>query len=206
MQFADCVRSRKMVRSFRNDPVAPELVERIVELASRAPSAGKTQGWHLLVLQDSETSKCWDTTLPAKKRSSFKWKHLLDAPVIGLVFADSSAYVARYNESDKSSTGLGAGESSWPTPYWTVDASFATMTLLLAAHDLGLGALFFAVFSGDTELRELLNVPKDLQLIGAVAIGWPRTQDLSGDSSSASGLSASRLRRTPAQITHFGKW
>ncbi len=206
MQFADCVRSRKMVRSFRNDPVAPELVERIVELASRAPSAGKTQGWHLLVLQDSETSKFWDTTLPAKKRSSFKWKHLLDAPVIGLVFADSSAYVARYNESDKSSTGLGAGESSWPTPYWTVDASFATMTLLLAAHDLGLGALFFAVFSGDTELRELLNVPKDLQLIGAVAIGWPRTQDLSGDSSSASGLSASRLRRTPAQITHFGKW
>lgn len=201
MQFADCVRSRKMVRSFRSDPVAPELVERIVELASRAPSAGKTQGWHFLVLQGAETSQFWDTTLPAKKRSSFKWKHLLDAPIIGLVFADSAAYVARYSESDKSSTGLGNSESSWPTPYWTVDASFATMTLLLAAHDVGLGALFFAVFSGEDELRELLNVPTELQLIGAVAMGWPRTQE-----KNISGLSASRTRRTPAQITHFGKW
>ena len=206
MQFADCVRSRRMVRSFRNDPVAPELIERIVDLASRAPSAGKTQGWHFLVLQDGETSKFWDTTLPVEKRSSFKWKHLLDAPIIGLVFADSSAYVARYSESDKASTGLGAGESSWPTPYWTVDASFATMTLLLAAHDLGLGALFFAVFSGEVELRKLLSVPQDLQLIGAVAMGWPRTHDHSSDTSSAKGLSASRTRRTPAQITHFGKW
>lgn len=136
MQFADCVRSRKMVRSFRTDPVAPELLERIVELASWAPSAGKTQGWHLLVLQDTQTSKFWDTTLPVAKRSSFRWKYLLDAPIIGLVFADADAYLERYSQADKSSTGLGESEDSWPTPYWTVDASFATMSLLLAAHDL----------------------------------------------------------------------
>ena len=66
MQFADCVRSRKMVRSFSNERVAPELVDHIVDLASRAPSAGKTQGWHFLVLQDDETSKFWDTTLPTQ--------------------------------------------------------------------------------------------------------------------------------------------
>ena len=195
-----------MVRSFSKDPVTPELVEQLVDLASRAPSAGKTQGWHFLVLQDGETSKFWDTTLPTEKRASFKWKHLLDAPIIGLVFADSAAYVARYSEPDKSSTGLGASESSWPTPYWTVDASFATMTLLLAAHDAGLGALFFAVFSGEAELRKLLGVPSDLQLIGAVAMGWPLTQELSAGGSSEKGLSASRKRRTPSQITHFGKW
>ena len=195
-----------MVRSFSKDPVTPELVERLVDLASRAPSAGKTQGWHFLVLQDGETSKFWDTTLPTEKRASFKWKHLLDAPIIGLVFADSAAYVTRYSEPDKSSTGLGASESSWPTPYWTVDASFATMTLLLAAHDAGLGALFFAVFSGEAELRKLLGVPSDLQLIGAVAMGWPLTQELGAGGSSEKGLSASRKRRTPSQITHFGKW
>ena len=195
-----------MVRSFSKDPVTPELVEQLVDLASRAPSAGKTQGWHFLVLQDGETSKFWDTTLPTEKRASFKWKHLLDAPIIGLVFADSAAYVARYSEPDKSSTGLGASESSWPTPYWTVDASFATMTLLLAAHDAGLGALFFAVFSGEADLRKLLGVPSDLQLIGAVAMGWPLTQELSAGGSSEKGLSASRKRRTPSQITHFGKW
>ena len=95
MQFADCVRSRKMVRSFRTDPVAPELLERVVELASWSPSAGKTQGWHFLVLQGAETAKFWDVTLPLEKRSSFRWKHLVDAPIIGLVFADSKAYIQR---------------------------------------------------------------------------------------------------------------
>ena len=54
MQFADCVRSRKMVRAFRKAPVDSELLNRIVDLASRAPSAGKTQGWHLLLLRDEQ--------------------------------------------------------------------------------------------------------------------------------------------------------
>ena len=201
MQFADCVRSRKMVRAFRKAPVDAKLLERIVDLASRAPSAGKTQGWHLLVLRDERTAIFWDITLPKVKRSSFRWQHLLDAPIIGLVFADPRAYLKRYSEPDKAKAKLGDEVSSWPTPYWTVDASFATMQLLLAAHDVGLGALFFGVFSGETALRSVFNVPEQMQLIGAVAIGWPmpeKTTDL--------GASAKRARRKPAEIMHEGSF
>ncbi|MFM8522554.1 MAG: nitroreductase family protein, partial [Acidimicrobiaceae bacterium] len=79
MQFADCVRSRRMERAFRRAPVDSKLVERIVDLSSRAPSAGKTQGWHLLVLRNEQTTKFWDLSLPLEKRSSFRWQHLLDA-------------------------------------------------------------------------------------------------------------------------------
>lgn len=201
MQFEDCVRSRKMVRSFRPDLVSPEILERVVELASWAPSAGKTQGWHLVVLQNDNTQKFWDTTLPLERRASFRWKHLLDAPVIALVFADAQAYLERYSEPDKSVTGLGERVENWPTPYWTVDASFATMQLLLAAHDVGLGALFFAVFSGQAELCKQLNVPDGLQLIGAIAMGWPRDQ-VHGER----GASAKRVRREPSQIMHLNSW
>ncbi len=197
MQFADCARSRKMVRAFRRDPIAQDLLDRIVEVASWAPSAGKTQGWHLLVLRDSQTEKFWDVTLPKQKRSSFRWQNLLDAPVIALVFADPQAYLDRYSEPDKSATNLGNETSSWPTPYWTVDASFATMQLLLAAHDIGLGALFFGVFNGEVQLREHFKVPQQMQLIGAVALGWPIAEK-QGDK----GASAKRVRRKPDQIIH----
>ncbi len=197
MQFADCVRSRKMVRAFRRDPVTQDLLDRIVEVASWAPSAGKTQGWHLLVLQGLQTEKFWDVTLPKQKRSSFRWQNLLDAPVIALVFADPQAYLDRYSEPDKSATNLGKETASWPTPYWTVDASFATMQLLLAAHDVGLGALFFGVFSGEDQLREHFKVPQQMQLIGAVALGWPIAEK-QGDK----GASAKRVRRKPDQIIH----
>ena len=55
----------------------------------------------------------------------------------------------RYAEPDKAATGLGRSAAAWPVPYWTVDAAFAVMTLLLAAEDAGLGALFFGVFQGE---------------------------------------------------------
>lgn len=201
MQFADCVRTRRMVREFRRDSIQPELVERVVDLASRAPSAGKTQGWHFLVLRDHQTKKFWDITLPEEKRSSFRWSRLLDAPLIGLVFANPSAYLERYSEPDKANTKLGDDVASWPTPYWTVDASFATMQLLLAAHDVGLGALFFGVFNGETQLRAEYKVPEQLQLIGAVAMGWPMPK-----TSADRGASATRARRKPIEIIHEGSF
>ena len=201
MQFADCVRSRKMVRAFRKAPVDAKLLERIVDLASRAPSAGKTQGWHLLVLREEQTAKFWNITLPKQKRSSFRWQNLLDAPIIGLFFADPSEYLERYSEQDKARTKLGDGVSSWPTPYWTVDASFATMHLLLAAHDVGLGALFFGVFNGESELRSEFKVPEQMQLIGALAIGWPLPEKATDR-----GASAKRTRRKPAEIMHEGSF
>ena len=201
MQFADCVRSRKMVRAFRKAPVDSELLNRIVDLASRAPSAGKTQGWHLLLLRDEQTAKFWNLSLPHEKRSSFRWQHLLDAPVIGLVFADPHAYLERYSEPDKSKTKLVDETSAWPTPYWTVDASFATMQLLLAAHDVGLGALFFGVFNGEDQLRVEFKVPEQMQLIGAVAIGWPLL-----DKPTDRGASAKRPRRKPSEIIREGSF
>jgi len=201
LEFADVVRGRRMTRAFSTQPVDTKLISQIVDLASRAPSAGKTQGWHALILTSSDTAKFWDDTLAVEKRESFRWKQLLDAPVIALVFADPLAYVERYSEHDKAHTGLGASAEAWPTPYWTVDASFAAMTMLLAAEDAGLGALFFAVFSGENELRTRLCVPDAMQLIGAIALGWP----LESDELNAS-ASAGRARRSADQIIHLNGW
>jgi len=189
-----------MTRSFRPDPIDASLVDELVELAARAPSAGKTQGWHLVVLEGPETDRFWRHAFPADTRGSFRWPTLFDAPVIALAFADADAYVDRYAERDKAATGLGAGVEAWPTPYWTVDASMAVMTLLLAAEDRGLGALFFAVFNGEAEVRAELGVPDSLQLIGAIALGWPDEIGVS------SGRSAPRRRRDPAEIIHRGGW
>ena len=194
-----------MTRAFSTQPVYSELISQVVDLASRAPSAGKTQGWHALIITSGDTAKFWNDTLAVEKRESFRWKHLLDAPVIALVFADPVSYVERYSEQDKAHTGLGVGAEAWPTPYWTVDASFAAMTMLLAAEDAGLGALFFGVFHGEQQLRTRLCVPDAMQLIGAIAIGWPVESD-TGEASADTGASASRIRRSAEQIIHLNGW
>jgi len=199
-EFGAVVRRRRMSRSFRDEPVAPELIDALVDLAGRAPSAGKAQGWHLVVLEGSATDRFWRHAFPVERRSGFAFPGLLRAPVIALPFADASAYVERYAEPDKARTGLGVGPEAWPTPYWTIDASMSVMTLLLAAEDAGLGALLFAVFEGEAEVRAELGVPRELQLLGAIALGWPAPDD------TRAGVSASRPRRTPQEIIHRGGW
>ncbi len=197
-----------MTRAFRRDPLPDGLLDDLVDLASRAPSAGKTQGWHLVVLEGDETARFWDITLPSERRATFRWRRLIDAPVIMLPFADPQAYVDRYAEPDKATTGLGASAQAWPAPYWTVDASMAVMTLLLAAEDAGLGALFFGVFRGETALREALGVPERLQLLGAIALGSRVDTSDSRDArdDDGAGRSSSRARRSPNEIIHRGRW
>ena len=232
--FRELVASRKMVRAFRSDSIDRELFARLVDTASRSPSAGKTQGWSLVALEGPATETFWSATMSGETRADFRWKHLFAAPMIVLSFANPQAYLDRYAEPDKSRAAardsgnepgsaartsgsesrassrpaLGESLDAWSTPYWTVDASFATMTLLLAAHDAGLGALFFGVFRGEDELRRALGVPARLQLIGAIALGYERTpsEPETDDPAFARGLSAGRRRATAEEIIHYGAW
>ena len=193
-----------MTRDFDADrPVAPELLSRLVELASRSPSAGKTQGWHLVVLQGDERERFWGATLPPEERGAFSWQGLLRAPVIALALADPGAYLARYSEPDKQRTGWGESTERWSAPYWTIDASMAVMTLLHAAQAEGLGTLLFAVARGAAEVRSNLGIPDDLELLGAIAIGWPSAAT---SSSPVAGSSAKRRRRPPEEIIHLSHW
>jgi len=192
-----------MTRAFARRPLPPGLVDDLLALAARAPSAGNTQGWHAVVLEGPATARFWDVTLPAERRAGFRWQRLLDAPVIVLPYADPQAYVARYAEPDKAASGLGAGAAAWPTPYWTVDAAMATMTLLLGADDAGLGALLFGVFHGADELAATLGVPGHLEPLGAVALGYPAAGD---GAEFGAGRSAARPRRDPDEFVHRGAW
>jgi len=200
MDFVEVVRSRRMTRSFSSESVHSETIDLAVDLATRAPSAGKTQGWHVIALEGEPLFHFWSIVFPEDKRASFKWPGLFDAPLVTLWLADPQSYVERYSEPDKAHTGLGAGVDAWPTPYWTIDASMALGTFLLALENSGLGALLFAVFNNRDVLVTELGIPSHLELLGAVAVGYS-TQGMQQP-----GVSASRKRRSPAQIIHRNRW
>ena len=199
MQLEEAVRRRRMVRSFLPTPIEIDVVDRMIDLARRSPSAGYSQGIDFVVLQGREqTERFWG--VPAM-RSYWEsvFPQLLDAPVLVLPIADRDAYLRRYSEPDKASAGLQEA-GAWPVPYWLTDTAMATMVLLLAAVDEGLGALFFGVFRGaDIEVLERLGVPDGRDLVGVVAIGHP-----ADDRPSGSG--ATRPRRPLSEVIHRGAW
>ena len=189
-----------MTRAFRPEPVPHDVVEAVVDTGRRAPSAGNSQGFAFVVLEGAtQTARYWDTTLP--DRASFGFPGLLDAPVLVLVLAHPQAYVDRYAEPDKVSTGLGAGVDQWPVPYWTVDAAFAAMLIQLAAIDAGLGVLFFGPFEHEDDVLTSLGVPDGYEAIGTIALGWPDP-----DRKTRAGVSSARPRRAVTEVVHWGGW
>ena len=54
MEFREVVRRRRMVRSYADTPVDPEVLTRMLEHATRAPSAGFSQGWGFVVLDEPD--------------------------------------------------------------------------------------------------------------------------------------------------------
>src|SRR5215207_871426 len=66
MDFQQVVQQRRMVRAFREEPLAPEVVERILANGNRAPSAGFTQGYAFLALERAnDRARLWETMAAA---------------------------------------------------------------------------------------------------------------------------------------------
>jgi nitroreductase len=198
VEFSEAVRRRHMVRAFLPDPLAASVLARILDPATRAPSAGHAQGVSLIVLHEGRQQAYWDTTLPLDRRSRFPWPGLLDAPVLVVVAVDPAAYVERYAEPDKRASGLGTDAGAWPQPMWFVDGGMAVMAMLYSAADAGVGACFFGVFDHEEPLTALLAVPAGIRLVGTLALGMA---DPSRDRPSRS---TARPRRS--DVVRFGGW
>lgn len=161
-----------MVRAFTPDPVPPGVVDDLVDLARRAPAAGNTQTFDVVVLEGDDTARFWDVSLPPARREGFGFPGLV-APVLLLPLVRPAAYPERYAEPDKAGTGLGAGTERWATPYWWVDGGMAVMALLLGAVDAGLGASLFGLFERAGRARHARGSPRTVGPWGRSPWGTP---------------------------------
>lgn len=188
-----------MVRAFGPDPVPKELLDALVDLARRAPSAGNTSSGEWLVLEGADVGRYWDVTMPdAHARRRFSFPGLIAAPALIVPYVRPGAYVERYGEVDKRSTGLGESATAWAVPYWFIDGGAGVEHLLLAAHAAGLGACLFGQFDHEPAVRAEFGVPDDRRALGTVALGWPETDP--------QGRSAARSRPALSAVVHHGHW
>ena len=91
-----------MIREYADTPVDPALVDRALANAVRAPSAGFSQGWAFLVLdQPPDVDRFWEvTTAPGELPDSWL-AGMGTAPVVIIPCSSKAAYLGRYAEPDK---------------------------------------------------------------------------------------------------------
>jgi nitroreductase len=205
MEFQDVVRRRRMIRSYADQPVDPAVVRRLLANAVRAPSAGFSQGWAFLVLDEpADVARFWASTSPPGSAPSGRWlSGMRTAPVVIVPMSDQKAYDDRYAEPDKahSTPAQGPEGDRWPVPYWYIDTAMATLLILQTAVDEGLGACFFGIPGAQVQrFRSEFGVPEGFTPIGAVTIGH-RTAD-----AGAPGSPTRRSRRPLDEVVHFGRW
>jgi nitroreductase len=147
----DAIRSRRNVRSYNQRAIAPEDLDRILEAARRAPSAGNQQAWDFVVCTDREQlvqlARVWRAA-----------RHVASsAATIALVAPRSDDAQMR--------------------DLVQFDLGQATMSAMLAAADLGIGSAHAGVH--DQELaRRLLGFPEDRFCPLLITLGAPADRPL----------------------------
>lgn len=200
MEFQDVVRRRRMIREYADIPVDPAFIDRALSNAVRAPSAGFSQGWAFLVLdQPADVARFWEvSTAPGELPDSWL-SGMQTAPVVVIPCSSKAAYLSRYAEPDKGWTD--EDEARWPVPFWHMDAAMASLLILLTAVDEGLGACFFGIEPHhDTAVRVAFGIPSDFDPVGAVTLGHRATEE------GPSGSPTARKRRPLADVVHRGSW
>lgn len=193
-----------MTRAYTDDPVDPEIVERTLANATHAPSAGFSQGWAFIVLDDPESVRGFWAAQTEDLDHPDRWlAGMMRAPVVIVPCSIKAAYLDRYAEADKGWTDR--DEARWPMPFWHLDAAMAALLILQTATDAGLGACFFGLVPDRLDaVRRTLGLPAGPDApepIGAITIGHPAPAGVGAQGSPA------RRRRTPWQeVAHRGRF
>jgi nitroreductase len=171
VETLDAIRSRRNVRSYGDQAIAPEDLDRILEAARRTPSAGNQQAWDLVVCTDREQL----AQLAGLSRSA---GHVAgSAATIALVAPKSDDAQMR--------------------DLVQFDLGQATMSVMLAAADLGIGSAHAGVH--DQELaRRVLGFPEDRFCALLISLGVPADRPLTP---------IRRPNRRPFDdVVHRGRW
>lgn len=148
----ETILTRASVRSYTPEQVAPEQVELLLRAAMAAPSAVNKQPWAFVVVNERETLDSLAASLPYAKM-------LAGAPLAIVVCGDLTKALLSVEQA-----------------YWVQDCSAATQNLLLAAHSLGLGAVWTGVFPREdraAEVKRILNLPAHLVPLNVIPVGHP---------------------------------
>lgn len=171
MNTWDAVRSRRNVRRYRDQPIAPTDLDRILEAGWRSPSSLNQQRWDFIL--------CTESSQLRELSQLSRWARHVEgaAAAIALIAPDSDD--PDVNESLE------------------LDLGQATMSMMLAAADLGIGSCHAAVEDQDLT-RRLLGHPQDRLCALIIAMGYPADRPLAP---------IERPKRRPlGEVVHRGGW
>lgn len=157
MDVLEAIKGRRSIRAFQETDISQETVEKLIEAARWAPSAGNIQPWEFIIVRNPKTKR---SLAEAALGQSF----IEEAPVVIVVCADE----------ERSARGYG---TRGRTLYCIQDTAAAIQNIHLAAYALGLGTCWVGAFRED-EARKILEIPEGIRPVAIIPVGYPAESPL----------------------------
>lgn len=163
MDAVEAILTRRSVRNFIKQEPEPDKIAEILRCAQKAPSASNMQPWEFVLVKDQEIKERIGY-LGARSLYERKKRKLKDGKKRFAKIAEAPLYIVVACDTLKSPI------------FWRHDGSAATQNMLLAAHALGLGAVWLgaplALKNHSNEIKRLLDMPKHYEIASIVALGY----------------------------------
>lgn len=159
MEAIACIEGRRSIRKYKNEKVSHEVVEKIVEAASMAPSWKNTQIARYVVIEDEAMME----KIASECTNDFNAKTIRSAAAVVAITIIKNR--CGYERDGSFTTVKG---DSWQM----FDAGVATQTFCLAAHNYGVGSVIMGIFDYD-KVAELIEMPETQEMTALIAIGYP---------------------------------
>lgn len=152
MELLETIKNRRCIRKFKSKDVEEEKINKILEAANWAPSAGNLQARDFILVRNSEIKE--------KIAEAALYQNFInEAPVVIVVCANEK----------KSSYKYGSRGSEL---YCIQDATISAQNIMLTAYSLGLGSCWVGAFD-ENRIREILNIPEYVRPVAIIPIGYP---------------------------------
>jgi nitroreductase len=148
----EAIETRRSIRAFTNEEVSEEEVQKLIDAARQAPSAGNIQPWGFVIVRDAKIKH--KLSMAALNQTFIK-----EAPVVIVVCADEA----------RSSGGYGSRGASL---YCLQDTAAAIQNMLLAACALGLATCWVGAFHEDV-VAKVVNTSMGVRPVAIVPVGHP---------------------------------
>lgn len=152
MDILKTIKNRRSIRAFKSQNVPVEIVEKLIDAARWAPSAGNIQPWEFIIVRKLEIKR-------SLAEAALNQKFIIEAPVVFVVCADEK----------RSSLGYGVRGK---TLYCIQDTAAAAQNIHLSAQSFGLGTCWIGAFAEEA-VRKILQIPDEVRPVAIIPIGYP---------------------------------
>jgi nitroreductase len=149
MELSEAIKKRRSIRAFKKQDIPEEIVEKLIDAARWAPSAGNIQPWEFVIVRKQDVK---EELVKAADQAFIE-----EAPVVIVVCANEKL----------SSMGYGIRGR---TLYCIQDTAAAIQNILLTAHSLGLGSCWIGAFNED-EAKKAVNAPEGIRPVAIIPVG-----------------------------------